>query len=285
MTRLEQAREKDLVSIMEQVGFKPERNTELRAMYSSPFRAESVPSFIVYKKSNSWYDWGTGESGDGVDLIRKLNNSTFVEAVDFLVGNKREIANYTPPPEGAREDHGIDILRVDDITNPYLVKYAESRAIGHEVLCAQCKEVEFAFRSSAFATHNAIGFKNDKGGWELRNHKHKVGNAPKSWSMVRGTNSDNVCEVFEGFFDFLGHLQLNNITQPIHDTFILNSLVFIPFVVDQMAEFDWVWMYLDNDAAAQQKIDEYFIGKKYVDMRGQYKDFEDYNDYVQAELL
>jgi hypothetical protein len=285
MTRLERAREKDLVSVMEQFGSKPQRNTSVRAMYMSPFRSEGVPSFIVYKKSNSWYDWGTGESGDGVDLVRKMNSCSFSEAVDFLTGEKRDIYQYIPPADNVQEDHGIDILNVEEITNPYLIRYAESRAIQPHTLKAQCKQVEFAFKSSTFTTHNAVGFRNDKGGWELRNHKHKVGNSPKSWSMVRGTDSDDVCMVFEGFFDFLSYLQLNNITQPLHDTFILNSLVFIPFVIDQMNEFKWVWMYLDNDSAAQQKIDEYFTEKKYVDMRGHYKDFEDYNDYVQAELL
>src|SRR6056297_2680463 len=99
MTRLEQAREKDVESVMEQFGRKPSRTTSTRSMYMSPFRAEGTPSFIVYKKSNSWYDWGTGESGDSIDLVRRMNSSSFSEAVDYLVGEKRDISLYTPPAD------------------------------------------------------------------------------------------------------------------------------------------------------------------------------------------
>lgn len=48
----------------------------------SPFRNERTPSFAVY--SDHWHDFGSGEHGDVIDFIQRIENLTFPEAVRIL---------------------------------------------------------------------------------------------------------------------------------------------------------------------------------------------------------
>lgn len=47
-------------------------------------RDEKTPSCKWYKEKNTWHDFGSGEHGDVIDLIMKLNNCTFQEACRLL---------------------------------------------------------------------------------------------------------------------------------------------------------------------------------------------------------
>lgn len=52
----------------------------------SPFREERTPSFCIYKNSNSYYDYGSSEGGDVINLVEKLHGYDFLNAVKFLIG-------------------------------------------------------------------------------------------------------------------------------------------------------------------------------------------------------
>ena len=47
-------------------------------------RDEKTPSCNYYKDSNSYYDFGSAEGGDSVDLYMKIYGCNFVEAVRML---------------------------------------------------------------------------------------------------------------------------------------------------------------------------------------------------------
>lgn len=55
-----------------------------RYYYMSPFREETKASFVWYKKTNSWYDFGSSEGGDVIALYMKLNNCSFIEACKVI---------------------------------------------------------------------------------------------------------------------------------------------------------------------------------------------------------
>lgn len=49
----------------------------------SPFRAESTPSFYVYlTDSIGYYDFGSGQRGDMIDLCMKLHNVSLHEVIE-----------------------------------------------------------------------------------------------------------------------------------------------------------------------------------------------------------
>lgn len=284
-SRLQQAKEISLMSVLHKLGYEPAKSysdTSSRVWYNSPFRGEAVASFIFYRKNNSWYDWGSGKGGDVIDFVREYNSVSVRQAIDYLLEDDVRLRRYEAPKTIDTSKEGIGIVDVKEIENKVLLKYASTRGIDTDLLRHQCKEVHYCYYKRDYITHMAIGFQNDKGGWELRNHKQKVCNAPKTFSTVRGVVEDRAV-VFEGFFDFLSYLQINNITDPRYDSFIMNSLVFAPFIVDEVERYGVVDLYFDNDGPADDKIKEYFVDSKFRDKRGLYYEYEDINDYLIAQ--
>lgn len=63
--------------------------------FSSPFRKDENPSFIIYKNvaGKCWFfDFTTGEKGDCYDFIQKLFSVNYVQAVKILSGQIKSIA-------------------------------------------------------------------------------------------------------------------------------------------------------------------------------------------------
>lgn len=50
-----------------------------------PFHKEKTPSFYIYTRNNSFYCYGCQTGGDAINLIRKLHNLNFVQAVKCLI--------------------------------------------------------------------------------------------------------------------------------------------------------------------------------------------------------
>jgi len=55
-----------------------------REFVSCPFHRERTPSLKVNKEETLWHCFGCGEGGSVIDLVMKLNNMSFVEAVKYL---------------------------------------------------------------------------------------------------------------------------------------------------------------------------------------------------------
>ncbi|NTU69210.1 hypothetical protein HGB13_00030 [bacterium] len=55
----------------------------------NPLREERSPSNSLHwnKKTNKWNDYGTGEYGDGIDLIMKINKCGLNEACKIILGH------------------------------------------------------------------------------------------------------------------------------------------------------------------------------------------------------
>jgi len=71
----------EIEKIMEET---PTMTSQARLTYRSPFREEKVGSLVVYKDSNTWYDFGEAIGGDNISLIMKMHNMTFVEACNYI---------------------------------------------------------------------------------------------------------------------------------------------------------------------------------------------------------
>lgn len=50
----------------------------------SPFRSERTPSFHVFPKTNTWYDFGTNEGGNAINFLQKQHDYNFSEALECL---------------------------------------------------------------------------------------------------------------------------------------------------------------------------------------------------------
>lgn len=279
--RLLQAKSIDLCNFLSEHGHLPVRENSHTAYYRSPFRSEANPSFSVNKIRNKWTDWGPRKHGDVIDMAEWIYGCTTAQAIDSLLGGDG-IPVYHKEVDVDKRKKNIEITdSKENIEEQYLIDYLETvRHIPLEVANRYCQEVLFRFATSMAVRHFGIGIKNDLGGYVIRNHWFKGTTAPSGITTVKFADSLE-CNLFEGFSDYLSYVTLHG--EPKELTIILNSIVFIPMLVDYLRGFDATNLFIDSDDAADDQI-EYLIANEIniKDRRDQYDGFKDYNSYLQA---
>jgi CHC2-type zinc finger protein len=85
---LTRARQVDLIAYLHTHGHQPASARKSKALFHSPLREDRHPSFSVFYKDGvwKWIDYGTGEHGDGIDLVMQLKGLDFQAAVTDLLG-------------------------------------------------------------------------------------------------------------------------------------------------------------------------------------------------------
>jgi len=73
----------NILEIARSFGLVPELSGHKRAFVK--LRNERTPSCCLYLDRNSWYDFGSGEHGDVIDLVGKLDNCDFKNACKRLI--------------------------------------------------------------------------------------------------------------------------------------------------------------------------------------------------------
>lgn len=273
------AKNVDLFLYMQSLGYKPVRSNKRIAYFNSPFREEKHPSFAVDRVNNWWNDYGEDSFGSIIDLVMRLTECSETEAAEKIVG-REELPQFHKPPRRNHDERNIEVVReFDVIESKFLVDYVEEiRKIPIEVANKYCQEVWFQFGASKQTTHYGIGIKNDKGGWAIRSIWFKGTTRPSGISTMKADHSSLTINLFEGLFDFLSFAVLTDQTLP--TCIVLNSLVFIPMMTEFLHGYDEINLYLDNDGAADDKIEYMFAnGLKPTDRRDWYKDYNDLNDY------
>ena len=79
-----------IVEYLERKGIKPVRKTPTYAMYRSPLREETHPSFKVDTEKNLWIDYAESRGGSIIDLCMRLEGCTLSEAICRLGQNALE---------------------------------------------------------------------------------------------------------------------------------------------------------------------------------------------------
>ena len=238
-----------ITDYLQQQGYAPARVHGIHYWYCSPLRNERTPSFKVNTERNQWYDFGTGEHGDIIDLVCALHHCTISEAIGLLSGAK-QVAHQEFSFGGERKisERKLEILSAQPLSNSYLLRYLAARAIPLPVASAYCSEVLF---QNMKRTYYAIGFANDAGGWEIRSPYFKGCIAPKAITTIsKGTE---VLQIFEGFMDFLSWQTLN--PSSTCDTIVLNSLALLPRIQEKIKSYKQVESFLDNDDAGRKSFE------------------------------
>lgn len=256
-------------------GIKPQWERNNRAMYLSPFRQENNASFSVNHDENVWYDHGTGEGGSIIDLVARIENCTVGEAISRLEQN-----NSLPAVErrAAPNNRRIEIRSVEPLNHPVLIGYLRDRNIDLATTRKYCNEVRYSIDDKEYF---AIGFKNDAGGWELRNRNFKGSSTPKNITTLN--NGSDTAMVFEGFIDFLSYLSLKGNSSPTIDTAVLNSVTNLAKAIPFLQSHRTVHAFLDNDEAGQKtlaRLREFLPASYVVDQSVFYQKHKDLNDYL-----
>ena len=170
-----------------------------------------------------------------------------------------------------------EIISVQSLTNPYLLRYIAERGISLSIANRFCSEIRY---NNTNRTYYAIGFSNDAGGWEIRSPYFKGCIAPKAITTIsKGTD---VLQIFEGFMDFLSWQTLN--LSSTCDTIVLNSLALLPRIQEKLKSYKQVESFLDNDEAGRKSFD---VLKQFcpsiIDGSVRYRTHKDLNEWLVSQ--
>ena len=82
--QLHDIKQVSIVDYLAQTGHKPKLTKGVNYWYYSPLGSELTPSFKVNAERNQWYDFGTGDHGDIIDLVCALQHCSTAEAMRSL---------------------------------------------------------------------------------------------------------------------------------------------------------------------------------------------------------
>jgi len=263
-------------------GIKPIKENEQRGMYHSPLRTDNNASFSVNYIQNVFFDHGIGVGGSIIDLVSHLESCSIGEAIKKLESGcfsfqwNENISNY----KGSGQTRAIKILNVLTLCNESLLSYLNLRSIDIEIAKIFCSEVHFSVVSEK--KYFAIGYKNDCGGYELRNKYFKGCSSKDITSILIGKNE---CLLFEGFMDFLSYLSILKLQNPPLDVIVLNSLSNLPKVIQTLASYRSVTAFLDNDEAGKRAVQN--LKEKLnnlIDQSNYYSNYKDLNEFLCVEM-
>jgi hypothetical protein len=172
-------------------------------------------------------------------------------------------------------ESAITIEQVRPLENPALLAYIKERGINLNTAREHCSEVHYRVADKFYF---AVGFRNDAGGWELRNRYFK-GCTSKAPTTRRGDYP--TCLVFEGFMDYLSFLTLKRNPNPPHNIVVLNSVTNLAKAVPFIASHERVYTYLDNDEAGRltlERLRSALPGATVIDRAESYRTHKDLNE-------
>jgi len=275
---IEQARNLDIVDYLSKAGHEPQKISGNHYWYFSPFRKERTPSFKVNRKLNRWFDFADGKGGNFVDLGIQLLGCSISDLLQRLENGVVPIAKQTAKLLSTEEDNWIKILSDFSISSYPLIRYLQQRRIPNEIAEKYLREVRYQISDK---TYYALGFKNDAGGYELRNQNFKGSSSPKDSTFIDNAAKD--LTVFEGFFNFLSYQSMYYKQQVLeHNFLILNSTSFFEKSLSKMQEHRQVRLFLDNDKTGNKytQLAQSINKEKFLDERHLYFKYDDLNDWL-----
>ena len=279
-----------IVEYLERKGIKPVRKTPTYAMYRSPLREETHPSFKVDTEKNLWIDYAEGRGGSIIDLCMRMEGCTLSEAIRLLGQNAPVNGTYsflndfapnsTQPVmavNGARR-----LIEISDTLPPHFQEYlTKVRCINLEKAMPFLKCISYEVRGRLY---QAIGFANLSGGYELRDDKTFKGTiAPKDITPIftdKITDRMQPICVFEGFMDFLSFLSMKE--KVVNRCLVMNSVSNVARTIRYLNDrhLTHIRAFLDNDEAGRRAVQDFIKAGFHVeDMNIHYQDFKDLNEY------
>lgn len=279
---------------LEDLGYGTGNKRGKEIAYHSMIRdADRTPSFYVNPTKRTWYDHGSGQGGNIIDLAILLFQTESIPDIIFKF-NQMYGAGVLPDIRKQMETIRTELEPWHEIKkirpvgeNSVLTNYLESRRVKTAAFASDfLKEVYYDYiggdgkRRPFFG----IGWQNVSGGWDIRSSVGKVCILKKDFFLKEGTTAK--ASVFEGMMNYLSALSDNPVIQD--DTIIvLNSLSLSGRAVEflrslQIGQTD---LYLDHGPGGRNYT-EFFLSAmpSAIDMSSLYKGYDDYNEKIMAVL-
>ena len=131
--QLHDIKQVSIVDYLAQTGFEAKLIKGVNYWYCSPLRSELTPSFKVNAERNQWYDFGTGDHGDIIDLVCALQHCSTAEAMRRLAALKGvrlapsfSFGGTTPVRSQAPS---MELISVQAVKHPKLLLYLIERGL------------------------------------------------------------------------------------------------------------------------------------------------------------
>lgn len=287
-----EANQVDLVDYLNSLGYQSAKVRGNDYWFLSPFRTESDPSFKINRKQNVWYDHGEGKGGSMLDFVIQFHHCDIPGAIEKIQAFRPKITlqklkvrprfhlhKQSKKGHTDAKESGIKIIAAKPLDDLALCRYLHKRKIQLSIAKQYTEEVHFKMPSKE-KTYRAIGFKNDEGGYELRNEYFKGSSSPKAITYLN--NGVKSLSVFEGFFDMLSYFSMHHFQDiPRSNLLVLNSLSFFEKHLDLMAKAHIISLYFDHDHAGR-KYTEMGLSRSvnFIDASNLYKGYKDLNDWL-----
>lgn len=275
-----------IVEYLERKGFKPVRRTPSYALYRSPLREETHPSFKVDTEKNLWIDYGEGRGGSIIDLCMRMEGCTLSEAIRRLGQNASDNGTYSFlndfVPNNSQPVMAVNgarrLIEISDTLPSHFQEYlTKVRCINLEKAMPFLKCISYEVRGRRY---QAIGFANLSGGYELRDDKTFKGTiAPKDITPIFTDRAEPVC-IFEGFMDFLSFLSMKE--EFTNHCLVMNSVSNVARTIRYLNDrhLTHIRAFLDNDEAGRRVVQDFIKAGFHVEgMNIHYQDFKDLNEY------
>ena len=302
--RADQAKQIPLKDFLAQLGFEPHQEKNGELWYLSPLRQETSPSFKIARSGRAWFDHGAGQGGTIIDFaMAYFHVGSIAEALQQIAAHSHlplfEQSSQRParlrpaaPPARAvptsrrqEEESPIAITKVQPLSHTALLAYLRSRGIAPYLARPYLQEAHFTNHGKPYF---ALAFRNESGGYELRNPYFKGSTAPKDIALIplAADAQDSSTAIFEGFMDFLTALTLNALPEGTTVALVLNSTKMKDRAIAAIkARSGPVALFLDHDTTGRE-LTEYFqqafTGRQVRDYASLYMGYNDFNALLEA---
>ena len=260
-------------AVLESFSLFPSKENSRTAFYFALDREEKTPSLSVDFIKNTAFDFGTGKSYDIISIVQTMKRCSVSDALKYL-----EQFNFSFQKQNLKLENlpkSYEIIDVKEIQHPALLDYLKSRNV--EDLKKWVEEIHYRMNDKNYF---GIGFKNDSGGYEIRNAYSKICLGKKDITSIKNDSKD--VRVFEGFFDFLSFKKVENyLEKETSDYIILNSVSMIHKIKNLLGNYKNIELYFDNDDAGTRAVEIIKNDLKNAeDCRLLYSGFKDLNDWL-----
>lgn len=280
---LTRIREIDMVGYLAKLGYEPAevKKDETDFWYLSPLRTESEASFHVNRLTNEWYDFPLATGGNMVDFCLRYHQCGIRELLEkFNAGiSGLSLPVFDPALHEGRLGQAPKLL-VTGVGPLYaypLKNYLHERSVPVSVAEAYCSEVTYQIGQG---NYYGLGFKNDSGGYEIRNKNYKHSSYPKDITTVQfGARQ---VQVFEGFMDFLSYQVLHPYVEPGKTDFVvLNGAGMFERALPVLEKYERAGLWLDQDVTGRAYT-KYALsmGSRFQDESDFYSKHKDLNDWL-----
>lgn len=271
--------------ILESFSLFPSKENHRTAFYFALDREERTPSLSVDYNKNTAFDFGTGKKYDNVSIVQSIKRCSVSEALEYL-----ERFDYSKPIQRIEKDENqspksnYQILEVKAVEHPSLIQYLKSRKL--ELQISELEEIHYELSGRNYF---GIGFKNDSGGYEIRNPHIKICLGKKDITSIKSQsetsqNQSRTLRVFEGFTDYLSFKILEqHLEKSPSDYLILNSVSMINRATDLVKTYPNIELFLDNDQTGNEVTE--ILNSRFPeaqDCRILYRNHKDLNEFLKG---